>query len=83
MSSIVTLPDEILLILLLSPQLDYKDLKRISRTCKKLHTFEQAEELDSKMFRKGLPPPPTSSSSSTAKDKVVLVEKGTKVKYHP
>jgi len=34
--------------------------------------------------RKGLPPPPlSSSSSSTAKDKVVLVEKGTKVKYHP
>jgi len=38
------------------------------------------------MFRKGLPPPPpplSSSSSSTAKVKVILVEKGTKVKYHP
>jgi len=33
------------------------------------------------MFRKGLPLP--SSSNSNSKDKVVLVEKGTKVKYHP
>ncbi|GAA5969050.1 hypothetical protein JCM3765_005279, partial [Sporobolomyces pararoseus] len=74
MPTLLDLPDETLLAIFLQPRLSYNDLKRISRTCKKLHSIEQDESLDSKLFRKGLPPSPSS---------LVLCTKGIKVDYHP
>ncbi|GAA5967335.1 hypothetical protein JCM3765_005604, partial [Sporobolomyces pararoseus] len=88
MPTLLDLPDETLLAIFLQPRLSYNDLKRISRTCKKLHSIEQDESLDSKLFRKGLPPsppPPTSRSKSKPKisEAVVLCKKGDNVKFHP
>ncbi|GAA5986821.1 hypothetical protein JCM5350_005252 [Sporobolomyces pararoseus] len=74
MPTLLDLPDETLLAIFLQPRLSYSDLKRVSRTCKKLHAIEQDESLDLKLFRKGLPPPPSP---------LVLCPQGTKVEYHP
>ncbi|GAA5986817.1 hypothetical protein JCM5350_005250 [Sporobolomyces pararoseus] len=86
MPTLLDLPDETLLAIFLQPRLSYFDLKRVSRTCKKLHAIEQDESLDAKLFRKGLPPsPPRSKSKSKSKkaDRLVLCKKGDNVKYHP
>jgi len=40
-TTLVHLPDETILDIFLDPLLDYKDLKRISRTCRKLRGLEQ------------------------------------------
>jgi len=41
MPTFIDLPDETILDIFLEPLLDYNDLKRISRTCKKLRRLEQ------------------------------------------
>jgi hypothetical protein len=45
MPSLVELPPELLLSILLDPELDYKDLKRISRVCRGLHKLEQVRSI--------------------------------------
>jgi len=45
MPSFLELPPELLLSILLEPQLDYKDLKRTSRVCRKLHKLEQVRPI--------------------------------------
>ncbi|GAA5853682.1 hypothetical protein JCM3766R1_000589 [Sporobolomyces carnicolor] len=41
MPGLLTLPDEVLLLILREPSLTYNDLKRLSRVSKKLHSLEQ------------------------------------------
>ncbi|GAA5981062.1 hypothetical protein JCM5350_000028 [Sporobolomyces pararoseus] len=79
MPTLTDLPPELLLSVLLEPQLDYKDLKCISRVCKTLHGIEQDSKLDVKLFRKGLPP----REGDEEKDKIVGVKAGATVKLHP
>ncbi|GAA5889173.1 hypothetical protein JCM16303_006416 [Sporobolomyces ruberrimus] len=54
MAYLSALPHETLLNIML--QLDYKDLKCLSRVCKTFHRLEKDSQLDLKMFRKGLSP---------------------------
>ncbi|GAA5854548.1 hypothetical protein JCM3766R1_002117 [Sporobolomyces carnicolor] len=79
MPGLLTLPDEVLLLILREPSLTYNDLKRVSRVSMRLHSLEQDESLDLKLFRKHLPAP----SSSSTDDQIVLCKRGVEVKNHP
>ncbi|GAA5981027.1 hypothetical protein JCM5350_000018 [Sporobolomyces pararoseus] len=79
MPTLTDLPPELLLSVLLEPQLDYKDLKCISRVCKTLHGIEQDSKLDTKLFRKRLP----SRQGDEDSKEVVKVKAGAIVKLHP
>jgi hypothetical protein len=45
MPTLLDLAPELLLSILLEPQLDYKDLKRTSRVCRKLYKIEQVRPI--------------------------------------
>ncbi|GAA5964599.1 hypothetical protein JCM3765_007636 [Sporobolomyces pararoseus] len=77
MPNLSDLPPELILSIFFDPQLDYKDLKCISRVNKPLHEIEQDPRLNSKLFRKGLPP------STDHSNEVTLAKTGAPVKFHP
>ncbi|GAA5981079.1 hypothetical protein JCM5350_000034 [Sporobolomyces pararoseus] len=79
MPSLLDLPPELLLSIVLEPRLEYKDLKCISRVCKTLHGIEQDSKLDTKLFRNGLPPREDDEDSK----EIVEVKAGATVKLHP
>ncbi|GAA5874711.1 hypothetical protein JCM1840_000411 [Sporobolomyces johnsonii] len=52
-AAVLSLPDELFLLILARPELDYCDLKRFSRVCRRFHAVEKDKALDYKLFRKG------------------------------
>ncbi|GAA5956208.1 hypothetical protein JCM3765_005490 [Sporobolomyces pararoseus] len=79
MPTLTELPPELLVSILLEPQLDYKDLKCISRVCKTLHAIEQDSQLDTKLFRKGFP----LDDGDQVKEKIVKIKPGSRIELHP
>jgi hypothetical protein len=51
--TLLHLPDEFILNIFLDPRLDYMDLKRVSRTCRRLHGIEKVSTV-LKLVLKGL-----------------------------